>query len=274
MKLKDKLWAVWAKGKSAVLHYHPHFKPYYPHAVSFVCGVVVTSLFFSWQGSGSVTVGDSASDSLGMSGSVVDWSELADDMCSPNSTINHVAMKFDFPFESCLNNEGEIDKICVEKDAIRFKPKVSEPFQQSIGDVQVRLDSGEGWTDMHYLMPLHKAVYHGMPLSMLAVRIETDSRNELLGWQTPYLVVQDDFSKIKEALRSYSSGEQYVYYADIPPEKDILSGPFETEERAKAVSKKAGGNPNKITRQTVKPEAEFNDKLNAVTLGCVSQLAK
>ena len=282
MKLKEKLAPLAAKGKAIAvkvkplaLRLHQTLRPYYPHIGAFFGGVVLTSLFFMWKNP-PIKDADapSAASAAQVADDAVDWSALADEMCRPDSAINRLAMKFDFPFESCVNDSGEIDKACVEKDSLRFKPTLPAPFDDTLGAVKVQLDTGEGWSDMHYLMPLHKAAYHGMPVSMLAVRVETESRNELLGWQTPYLVIQDDFSKIKQALRRYSPAEQTVYYADIPPEKDVWSGPFATEEQARAVSKKAGGKPDKIISQIMRPEAAFNDKLNAVTLGCVSHAAK
>nr|UOP05159.1 hypothetical protein LVJ77_02555 [Conchiformibius kuhniae] len=246
MKLKEKLTplakkcqALAVQAKPAVLRVHRKVRPYYPHLASFAGGVAVTALFFVWNGA-PAPAADTGTPVAQAAEDAVDWSPLADEMCRPDSAINHLAMKFDFPFESCIDDRGDIDKACVEKDAARFRPTLPEPFDHALGGVQVQLDTGEGWSDMHYLMPLHKAAYHGMPVSMLAVRVETESRNELLGWQTPYLVIQDDFSKIKQALRRYSPAEQTVYYADIPPEKDVLSARLPPKSRrGQSASKRA-----------------------------------
>lgn len=286
MKLKEKMAKMgqtiqakakpcWRKSKILIRRWHPRLKPYYPYVGSFLAGVLVTSLFFMGKSSKNPDSTDAtATTTVEVAPDAIDWSPLADEMCRPDSEINRLAMRFVFPFERCMDNEGNIDQSCVEEDAAKLTPTLPEPFNQSLGAIQVKLDKGEGWTDMHYMIPLTKAAYHNMPLNTLAIRIETENRNELQGWQTPYLVIQDDFSKIKQALRQYSPAEQFVFYADIPPEKDILSGPFSTEEQAQNVTKKAGGKLDKITRQIMKAEATFNDKLNAVTVGCISQPIK
>lgn len=259
-----------------ILHrYHPHIKPYYPHIGAFIGGVVLSSMFFVLRGGTTKTTpvsADATAASIPIDTDAVDWSDLVINMCRPDSEINRLAMKFDFPFERCQADDGQINRVCVEKDAVRFKPNLSAPYTNNLGELQVKLNTYEnGKTDMHYILPLKKAAYQGMPLTALAVRIETDASNELQGWQTPYLVIQDDFSKIRSVLKQNGPSVQTVYFADIPPEKDILSGPFDTAEQARAISKKAGGNPEKITSQIMKPEVNFNDKLNAVTLSCVSQ---
>lgn len=265
---------IWLKLTIRSVRLHRRLRPYYPHMAAFAAGITAGWLLWGGNGGTSSETESAAASDVPLQAAApdaVDWSPLLDNMCRPDSEINRFAMKFDFPFESCQQDNGQIEASCVQKDAERFQPTLPVPYQAALGKLEVKLESGEGWTDMHYFLPLDKAAYHGMPLTALAVRIETDSGNELQGWQTPYLVIADDFSKIRTALSRYSPSAQPVYYADIPPEKDILSGPFGTEEQARAVSKKAGGNPDKITRQMMKPEAAFNDKLNAVTLGCVSQ---
>lgn len=252
-------------------------------AISFVCGLVVASAYFvSERDSGSLKNPAPQSSSntnnlpaTSLTHSPTDWVELIDNMCRPNSQLNQLASKFEFPFARCQNTRGTIDSVCVADDAKRLKITLPEPYQQNLGDLLVRLESADGWYDMHYILPLKNAVYHGLPLQAIAVNIEIgdNSRNEMRGWQTPYVVVQEDFSTIKSALASNQPTPQPVYYANVPDGSDVLSGPFSTEVEAQQVSKRAGGNPELVSKQTMLLEANFNDRLKAVTLSCTTQTA-
>lgn len=259
----------------------PHKNILIASAVSFVCGVAVASAYFvSARDSGSLNNTAASSNSpheplpqTSVSSNATDWAELVDTMCRPNSVINGLAMKFDFPFARCQDPSGNIDKACVVEDAKRFQPALPQPYGENVNGLSVRLDSVDGWYDMHYILPLQNATYHGMPLQALAVNIEIgdSNSNEMRGWQTPYVVVQEDFSKIKAALAQNPPVPQPVYYANIPETSNAISEPFATEVEAQQASKQAGGKPELVSKQTMKLEAQFNERLKAVTLGCVSQ---
>lgn len=206
-----------------------------------------------------------------------DWAELVDNMCRPNSDINLFAMKFDFPFTQCQDVQGRINTACVQQDALRFQPRLRKPFHDNLGRLEVKLSANEeGLYNMHYIVPLQQAAYRQLPLQALAVQIAMNSSNgnEPQGWQTPYLIVQDDFSNIKAAMANQPPAPQLVYYANVPAQSDVLPGPYDNREEAQAVSKKAGGNPRKVTQHLITLETHFNDNLNAVTLSCVSQPIK
>lgn len=259
----------------------PHKNILIASAVSFVCGVAVASAYFvSARDSGSLNDTATSSNSpheplppTSVSSNATDWAELVDTMCRPNSAINGLAMKFDFPFARCQNPDGQIDKACVVADAKRFQPALPQPYGANLNGLAVRLDSADGWYDMHYIVPLQEATYHGMPLQAVAVNIEIgdSNSNEVRGWQTPYVVVQEDFSKIKAALTQQPPATQTVYYSHIPETSNVVSEPFATEIEAQQASRQAGGNPELVSKQTMKLEAQFNERLKAVTLGCVSQ---
>lgn len=259
----------------------PHKNIIIASAVSFVCGLAVASAYFiSERDSGSLknatanpntTQSDLPTTSL--TSTPTDWVKLIDNMCRPNSQLNQLASQFDFPFARCQKPNGSIDQACVAEDAKRFKIALPEPYQQNLSDLLVRLESTDGWYDMHYILPLKNATYHGLPLQAIAVNIEIGdtNSNEMRGWQTPYVVVQEDFSTIKAALASNQPSPQPVYYADVPDGSNVLSGPFATEIEAQQVSKQAGGNPELVSKQTMLLEANFNERLKAVTLGCTTQ---
>ncbi|QMT30641.1 hypothetical protein [Alysiella filiformis] len=261
----------------------PHKNILIASAVSFVCGVAVASAYFvSARDSGSLNAnhanGSHSTEheplpSTQISDHATDWTALVDTMCRPNSDINHLAMKLDFPFARCQDAHGTIDKACVSEDAKRFQPALPQPYQANLNGMTVRLDSADGWYDMHYILPLQNATYHGMPLQALAVNIEIgdSNSNEMRGWQTPYVVVQEDFSKIKSALAQNPPASQTVYYANVPESSNAQPEPFATEIEAQQASKQLGGNPDLVSKQSMKLEANFNERLKAVTLGCVSQ---
>lgn len=250
-------------------------------AVSFVCGLAVASAYFiSQRDSGSLKIPQTQSPHNGLpdttlTDSPTDWTALIDNMCQPNSQLNQLATQFEFPFARCQDPHGVIDQACVVDDAKRFKIVLPEPHQHNLSDLLVRLESSDGWYDMHYILPLKNATYHGLPLQAVAVNIEIGSNNsnEMRGWQTPYVVIQEDFSTIKAALANNQTTPQSVYYANVPDNSDVLSGPFATEMEAQQASKQAGGNPEWISKQTMLLEASFNDRLKAVTLACTTQTA-
>lgn len=253
-------------------------------AVSFVCGLAVASAYFiSERDAGSLKATQSAQSAsassdlptTSLTNTPTDWVELIDNMCQPNSQLNQLATQFTFPFARCQDPHGAIEQACVVDDAKRFKIALPQPYQANLSDLLVRLESADGWYDMHYILPLQNATYHGLPLQAVAVNIEIGSNNsnEMRGWQTPYVVVQEDFSTIKSALASNQPAPQPVYYANVPDESNVLSGPFATEIEAQQVSKQAGGNPELVSKQTMLLEASFNERLKAVTLGCTTQAA-
>lgn len=251
-------------------------KAIYTHGIAFMAGIVLTSVVVSisnrsGQSSSTAPVGASAP---AINPNATDWRDMVNQMCKPDSELNLLAMKFDFPFAKCQNDRGRIDASCVQQDMMRFKPTLSAPYQQNLGAVEAKLTTLEdnGGYLMNYAIALNDAVYQQVPLQAIAIRISMDAKNssEPLGWQTPYLVVQDDFSNVKNVLANQSPEPQVVYYANLPANSDALPGPFDSPDEARAVSKKAGGNPAKITKHIITVEAQFNDQLNAVTLGCVS----
>lgn len=201
-----------------------------------------------------------------------DWGVLVDNMCRPDSELNVLATKLDFPFQTCQSSQGEIDASCVAQDAKRFQLNLPEPYQKDLGELNTHLNVENGWHEMHYLLPLKDASYHGMPLKGLAIHVNTGDNNstEMQGWQTPYVVVQEDFSKIKSALAENQPKPQEVFYANVPENSQIPVEAFSTLEQAQRVSQEAGGNPNEVSKQIMTLEANFNERLQAVTLGCVS----
>lgn len=217
-----------------------------------------------------------ASASATANSNAIDWSDLVSTMCAPHSSLNLLAMKMDFPFAKCMRDNGQIDSACVQQDAMRFAPSLPHPYQQSLGRVSVQVSAAEdGSQIVHYVMPLQNAAFQQLPLSALAVNIATKSTATTpIGWQTPSLAIQGDYSTIKSVLANAAPAPQTLYYANIPATSDALPGPFETLEEARIATKKAGGKVNDIKKQTISLQANFQDGLNEVVLSCVANSSK
>lgn len=243
----------------------------------FVSGVLVGILVTL----GLTRVGGGGDDSAANSASAVasanatDWGELVGGLCQTHSPVNLLAMKLDFPF-SCMRDNGQIDKSCVQKDLSRFAPNLPQPYQQNLGVLEARLGAAEdGSAVMNYYIPLKNASFQQLPLTALAVNIATKpNATTPLGWQTPHLVIQGDYSTIQSVLAQYAPAPQTVYYANIPAKSDALPGPFATLDEARIATRKAGGRTSLIKKQQVALQANFLEGVNEVALSCVPQAAK
>ncbi len=235
-------------------------------------GVLVTlGIMKASQGDASTP----ASASAAVNPNATDWTELVGNMCQTNSPLNLLAMKLDFPFQKCMNVNGQIDSACVQADAARFQPTLPQPYQQNLDAMTVKIGSAEdGSPVMNYYLPLKDASFQQIPLTALAVNIAMKSDMMPVGWQTPHLVIQGDYSTIKNALANYTAKPQTVYYAHIPANRDALPGPFNSLEEAKIETRRAGGKTSLIKKYRLNLDANFLEGVNEVVLSCVPQAVK
>lgn len=240
----------------------------------FVSGVLVgilVTLGLTRAGGGG---GDSAEEgaSAVASANATDWGELVGGLCQMHSPVNLLAMKLDFPF-SCMRDNGQIDAACVQKDLSRFAPTLPQPYQQNLGKLEARVGAAEdGSALMNYYIPLNNASFQQLPLTALAINIATKPTASIpLGWQTPHLVIQGDYSTIQSVLAQHAPEPQTVYYANIPPKSDAIPGPFATRDEARIATRKAGGRSSMITKHQVVLQANLLEGVNEVSLSCVVQ---
>lgn len=250
-------------------------------SILFIMGMLVGTLITLFitstdnNSNNDVTTSEDAASTVAVE-DATDWHDLVVNMCKPNSVLNLLAMKIDFPFVDCMRDNGQIDGACVKKDSARFKPTLPQPYQHNLGDLTVKIsNTDDGSPIVHYVIPLKGAAFEQLPLTALAINITTKANsNKPIGWQTPHLVIQGDYSSIKSVLNDTAPAMQIVYYANIPATSDVLPGPFETYEEAKIVTRKAGGKVNLISKQAIGLEADFQEGLNEVALNCVARQNK
>lgn len=204
-----------------------------------------------------------------------DWGDLIANMCQTKSPVNLLAMKLDFPFSQCMRDNGQIDAACVQQDSKRFQPTLPSPYQHNLGAMETKIAQGEdGLPLMYYVLPLKDAAFQQLPLTALAVHIQTKVGNAPLGWQTPHVVIQGDYSVINSMVAQHAPPPQVVYYANIPANSEALPGPFANLDEAKIATRRAGGKTSLIKKHRVALEAHFLDGVNEVALSCVSQPVK
>lgn len=282
-KIKAVWMGLWQKMKNAVMRRHQQFqalpieqrKNLIKNGILFVSGVLCGVLLTLGIQKVGNSEGESSSDSTSATASAnaTDWGDLVAGMCQTTSPVNLLAMKLDFPFSQCMRDNGQINGACVQADAKqRFQASLPAPYQQNVGAVETKLSSSEDGSNlMYYLFPLKDAVFQQLPLTALAVQINTKAGSPSLGWQTPHLVIQGDYSTIKGILAQYAPAPQTVYYAHLPANSDALPGPFATLDEAKMATRRAGGRTSLIKKHQVTLDASFLDGLNEVALSCVSQ---